>query len=56
MSGWAADVTAGLRGPGTSFDWLGLALICFVLPGVLAWLFGLICRRFGWIREGDLKL
>ena len=41
--------------PGT-FDWLGLALICFVLPAVLSWIFCEILRRMGWIREGDLKL
>jgi uncharacterized membrane protein len=40
----------------TGVDWLGLILICFILPGVLSWLFGLILRRIGWIREGDLKL
>lgn len=41
--------------PGT-FDWLGLALICFVLPAVLSWIFCEILRRMGWIKEGDLKL
>lgn len=40
----------------TGVDWLGLILICFILPGILSWLFGLILRRIGWIREGDLKL
>ena len=56
VSGWAADVSAGLRGAIGWFDWLGLVLVCFMLPGVLAWLFGLFCRRRGWIRENDLKL
>ena len=37
-------------------DWLGLALLCIVLPAVLTWAFGLFFRRIGWIREGDLKL
>ena len=40
----------------TSLDWVGLALICFVLPAVLCWLFGLFFRRIGWIKEGDLTL
>ena len=39
-----------------AMDWIGLALICFVLPAVLTWLFGLFFRKIGWIREGDLKL
>jgi len=40
----------------SSTDWLGLVLICIVLPAALSWLFGLILRRIGWIREGDLTL
>lgn len=46
----AAAITPG------AFDWLGLILISFVLPAVLSWAFGLLLRRLGWIREGDLKL
>ncbi len=37
-------------------DWLGLALVCFVLPAVLSWAGGLLLRRLGWIRENDLLL
>jgi uncharacterized membrane protein len=40
----------------TAFDWLGLVLICFVLPAVLSWFFCEVCRRLGWIKEGDLTL
>ena len=40
----------------TGFDWLGLILICFVLPAVLAPLINSVCRRFGWVKDGDLKL
>jgi len=40
----------------TGFDWLGLVLICFILPGVLCLFLGNLCRKLGWIREGDLKL
>ena len=40
----------------TSFDWLGMILICFVLPAVLSWAFCQILRKIGWIREGDLTL
>ena len=38
------------------FDWLGLFLICVVLPAVLSLLFGNILRKLGWIKDGDLKL
>ena len=37
-------------------DWLGLVLICFALPAVLCWALGLLFRKIGWIKEGDLAL
>ncbi|MGN1001768.1 MAG: PTS transporter subunit IIC [Oscillospiraceae bacterium] len=40
----------------TAFDWIGLLLICIVLPAVISWALGLLLRRVGWIKEGDLKL
>ena len=40
----------------TGVDWLGLILICFVLPAVLCWIFGELLRKLGWIKDGDLKL
>lgn len=40
----------------TMFDWLGLILICFVLPGLLSWAFGKMLRKIGWIKDGDLAL
>ena len=55
-AGWVNDVATGAKAAITGMDWVGLALICFVLPAVLSWAFGLLCRRLGWIREGDLKL
>ena len=40
----------------TAFHWVGLALICIVLPAAICALGGLILRRLGWIKPGDLKL
>ena len=40
----------------TAFDWLGVALICFILPALLSWIFCEICRKLDWIKEGDLTL
>ena len=37
-------------------DWIGLILICIVLPAVLSLLFAAVCRKLGWIKDGDLKL
>lgn len=55
-TGWLNDVAAGTKAAVTGFDWLGLVLICFVLPAVLCLIFGGLLRRMGWIRENDLKL
>lgn len=38
------------------WDWVGLVLICFILPAVLSWGFDRIGRKLGWIRPGDMKL
>ena len=60
-TGWLAPSEEALaRGAAaivpTSFDLLGMILICFVLPAVLSWAFCQILRKIGWIREGDLTL
>ncbi|MGN0311847.1 MAG: PTS transporter subunit IIC [Lachnospiraceae bacterium] len=55
-TGWIADIEAGTKAAITGMDWLGMILICFILPGVLTWLFGLFFRKTGWIKENDLKL
>jgi uncharacterized membrane protein len=39
-----------------AMDWVGMGLICFVLPAVLSWGFCQILRKWGWIKENDLKL
>ncbi len=39
-----------------AMDWLGLVLICFVLPAVLSWAFCQVLRKIGWIKENDLTL
>ena len=40
----------------TGFDWLGLLLISFLLPAVLCPLINSLCRKLGWVKDGDLKL
>lgn len=55
-TGWINEIAAGTRAAISSMDWIGLILICFILPGVLCLILGLICRKIGWIKEGDLKL
>ena len=31
-------------------------LICFILPAILTWIFGIWFRHMGWIKPGDLLL
>ena len=55
-TGWVNDIAEGTKTAITAFDWTGLILISFVLPAILTWVFGLILRKIGWIKENDLKL
>ncbi len=55
-TGWLNDIASGMRSSITAMDWIGLVLVCFVLPALLSWLFGFILRKCGWIKDGDLKL
>ncbi len=55
-TGWVNDVASGVKASIGVMDWVGLVLICFVLPAVLSWLFCSLLRKWGWIRENDLKL
>ena len=56
--------TCGMVGPigiytamgGGASMWLGIALVCFLLPAILTWIFGEILRKLHWINPGDLKL
>jgi len=55
-TGWVADVASGAKAAITATDWIGLVLICFILPAVLSVVFCELLRRIGWIKENDLKL
>lgn len=55
-TGWVNDIANGTKTAITAFDWLGLILICFVLPAILCPIFTMILKKIGWIKDGDLKL
>ena len=55
-TGWLNDIAAGTKAAILPMDWVGLILICFVLPAVLTLLFAFYLRKWGWIKDGDLKL
>ena len=40
----------------TFYNWLGLILISIVLPAVICPLINMLCRRQGWVKDGDLLL
>lgn len=50
-SGWIADgITPGVR------EWLGMLLVCVVIPAAVAWLVATALRRVGHIEPGDMSL
>lgn len=61
ITGWLSPSEAALTNGAaaispTAFDWIGLALVCIVLPAVITPLLNLILRKIGWVKDGDLKL
>ena len=55
-TGWLSDISAGAKAAITPMDWMGLILICFVLPALLSFVFCELLRKWGWIGTNDLKL
>ena len=55
-TGWMQDITAGTRTMVTSADWIGLLSISIILPTILTIILGILLRKTGWIKPGDLKL
>ena len=55
-TGWVKDVAEGTKAAITAFDWIGLAVICFILPAVLCPLLCIPLKKIGWIKDGDMKL
>ncbi|MBQ9041807.1 MAG: PTS sugar transporter subunit IIC [Eggerthellaceae bacterium] len=50
-SGWIADGI--VPGP---IEWLGMALVCVVLPALISWAVAFAMRKAGLIADGDMKL
>ena len=36
-TGWVNDIASGAKAAITPMDWIGMVLICFILPAVLTW-------------------
>lgn len=52
ITGWANDAAKTVAWT----DWLGLVLICVILPALLSLLVHAAVRKAGWVKDGDLKL
>lgn len=50
-TGWVESGVAG-----DAMMWIGMLLTHIVLPAIICWVLGLVCRKLGWIKENDLKL
>lgn len=56
--------TCGLVGPigivsateNSPMKWIGIALLCVVLPAVLSFIFNEILRKIGWVKTGDMAI
>ncbi len=60
-TGWIAPSEDALAMGATAIvpgalDWAGLLLVCFILPAILCPLINLLCRKLGWVKDGDLTL
>lgn len=55
-TGWLADIAAGAKTAITATDWVGLVLICFILPALFSLVFDLVLRKLNWVKPGDMKL
>ena len=53
--GWL-DPQNGYTGEVGALQWIGLVLICFILPAALSFGFNEILRKIGWVKTGYMKL
>lgn len=56
FTGWVKDIAGGVKAAITPFDWLGLILISFVLPAVIAVIINSICKKMHLVQDADFKL
>lgn len=53
ISGWG-NLPEGYQAG--AFQWIGMVMICFILPVVITWIVGKVFRAKGILKEGDLKI
>lgn len=55
-AGWVSDVENGVKASITSFDWIGLLMISFILPAIITPVIHLGVCKLGWVKSGDMTL
>ena len=55
-TGWINDISNNLKDKITLNDWIALFSICFILPGLLSYIFYLILKKMSWIKDEDFRL
>lgn len=53
ISGWG-NLPEGYQAG--AFQWIGMVMICFILPVVITWIIGKVFRAKGILKEEDLKI
>ena len=48
------DLASAYANP--AVQWIGLAVVCVVVPALVSWLVSEFMRKKGWISDGDYKL
>ena len=53
---WISNLNLGIKSSITAFDWVGLVLICFVLPAVITPIIAAMFKKAGLFKDSDMKL
>lgn len=55
-TGWMNEIASGAKTSVTTWDWLSLLLISFLLPAVCSLIINYFLKKIGWVKDGDMKL
>ena len=55
-TGWVNGVLDGTKSAITAFDWIGLLMVCIILPAIFSLVINAGAKKLGWVKEGDMAL
>lgn len=55
-TGWVNGVLDGTKSAITAFDWIGLLIVCIILPAIFSLVINAGVKKLGWVKEGDMAL